>query len=200
MAPVPNPDRVYTFENLEFNTMPQHQEILYRDASTAGFDHRLTIYTGAIWVGHGTEEHLVDLDFQYPLLGCFDVSGIATAIGILPIGPEFRSAVANASLSNFIVKDTEAFVGVFEVSADLFQIELDASQIINAVVLSGKVTSKWSEVSTVSYHVSVLERLTYNPPPQPPILIAPGGWTGKYNLDASGALGPVLRAGIPQSP
>ena len=153
---------------------------------------------------HGTESHLVNLCFQYPVLGFFNVPAGGTAIGILPINfppsNQFRSAVANASLSNFIVKDTEAIVGVFDVAADLFQIELDPRQIINAVVLSGYVNSLESEVTTVSYHVSVLERLTYNPPPQPPILIAPGGWTGKYNLDASGALGPVLRAGIPQSP
>jgi hypothetical protein len=141
----------------------------------------------------------------YPVLGFFNKPGGGTAIGIVPLNDptfnQFRSAVTNVSLSDFIIKDTDpdAITTVDSVAADLFQIELNPGTKINAVVLSGVVSSCESQVSNISYHVSVLERLTGNPPPQAPILIVPGGWTGKYNLDASGALGPLLRSGIPQN-
>ena len=154
---------------------------------------------------HGTESHLVNLCFQYPVLGFFNLPGAGTAIGIFPINDpsfnQFVSAVANVSVSVFWVKDTLANVGVFNVTADLFQIELNnpSRQVINAVVLSGTVSSLESELTNVSYRVSVVETLTENPPVQPPIWIAPGGWTGKYNLDATGALGPLLRGGNPEN-
>jgi hypothetical protein len=114
---------------------------------------------------------------------------------------QFRSAVANVSVSYFWIKDTDSWVSVGGVSADLFQIELNdpSRQKINAVVLSGYVFVRQAEITVVSYRVSVLETLTQNPPIQPPIWIVPGGWTGKYNLDASGNLGPLLRSGIPES-
>jgi hypothetical protein len=205
------PDRIYTVENLVPDVKPQHQQLVYSDPED-GFPQRLTIYTGEIWVGHGSEEEIVTLTFQYPILGFFNIpppSG-GTAIGIVPINyppsNQFRSAVANVSLSQVEMKYTSTFSvsdngfgGVQKVAADLFQIELDPRQIINAVVLSGSVIAEESEVTYVSYRVSVLERLTENPPPQPPILIGPGGWTGKYNLDASGALGPLVATGIPQT-
>jgi hypothetical protein len=134
----------------------------------------------------------------------FQLPGGGNAIGIFPINDpsfnQFRSAVANASISYFRVKDTEGDVGAVLVAADLFQIELDPRQIINAVVLSGYLISQQSELVNMSYHVSVLERMNQNPPTQPPILIAPGGWTGKYNLLVpSGSVGPLLRSGIPQN-
>lgn len=59
----------------------------------------------------------------------------------------FRSiSVADASASYSWVKDTSSWVGVPQVSADRFQIELDPRRIINAVVLSGAVSVRQSEL------------------------------------------------------
>ena len=198
--------RVYTFEDIGTSDghvlVPQHQQLIYSDPED-GFPQRLTIYTGEINVGDD------DSTFMYPVLGFFNVPGGAPAIGILPINDpppnQFRSAVANAIITNFevvvglTIADVTPGVVVSGVAADLFQIELNPRQIINAVVLSGNFDRDHAHVNCFTYRVSVLERLTQNPPPQHPILIGPGGWTGKYNLDASGALGPMLRSGVPQT-
>jgi len=197
--------RVYNFEDFPHQighvTNPQHQQLIYSDPED-GFPQWLTIYTGEIVVGKD------DSSFMYPVLGFFNAPGGGTAIGILPINDpppnQFRSAVGNARIisfgvtEGFTIADVTANVSVSSVAADLFRIELDPRQIINAVVLSGVMSNDLSDTYSVGYRVSVLERLTQNPPPQPPILIG-AGWSGRYNLDASGAIGPLVSAGIPQS-
>src|SRR6516162_6098825 len=96
-VPLP-PDRVYTFENFPLGVVPQHQEIFY-PGITNGWNQRLTIYTGELAVGHGSESETVRLNFQYPVLGFFNLVGAGTAIGIFPMNDpsfnQFRSAVAN---------------------------------------------------------------------------------------------------------
>jgi hypothetical protein len=53
-------------------------------------------------VFHGTESRLVNLSFQYAVLGFFYLPGAGTAIGIFPINDpsfnQFVSAVANVSV------------------------------------------------------------------------------------------------------
>lgn len=198
-------DRVYTNFDIYTNIRPQHQQIIYDDPEDR-FSQRLTIYMGEIAVEHGTGDASVSLNFQYPVLGFFNAPGGGVAVGILPINDimfnQFRSSIAMASINKASIKDDEAGFGVNNIAADLYQVELEGHGVINSVVLSGSISSNDSFVQTITYNVSVLERMNQNPPFLEPILFDPGGsggWTGKYTLDGSGTVGSLIRNGIPQS-
>jgi hypothetical protein len=200
--PPPTSDRVhviYTAADLWDGTSPQHQELIFSDPNDT-VPRRLTMYTGELKPGSWADGASKTTTFQYPILGTFKDSAGSNVIGIIPISDpgEFSSAIANASLAICNAEDMPTWLNISSVAADVYQVELDSTLKIHAVVLSGWITVRNSVESTISYRVSVLERLTGNPPAQPPIFLGSGGWTGKYNPPASGAFYPVERPGIPQ--
>ena len=202
------PVRVYTLEDIA--TPPQHQEIVFADPNDEGTSQRYTMYTGEISVSLEADNHKAEQIFQYPVLGTFFKIG---SMGIMPLGDpnsQFRSAIANAFLTESEFGSNPVWADVMEVSADLMQIQLDCSnefivrppQTINAVVLSGRLVARNASLKQISYRVSVLDRLTGNPLVARPILLHDRGWNGKYILGWSG-LGPgsvgfVQKRGIPQ--
>ena len=139
------PQIVYTRDNLEL--FPQHQELIFDDPNDGGARQRFTIYTGEILIDLSADDHHKDLTFQYPILGTFKDPAGAPAIGIKPIGnsgsvgfePQFRSATAFAFLTSSEFGSNPVWANVGRLSADLIEIELDASsrQVIHVAVLSG---------------------------------------------------------------
>jgi len=206
--PPPSSDQahfVYTADDLWIGTLPQYQEIIFTDPNDL-FPQRLAMYTGELKPAAWADGARKNYTFQYPILGTFrDPSG-RNVVGIMPMNDptlqdprnrQFRSAIANASLAISNVEGIPTWLNISSVAADLYQIELDSRHVTHAVVLSGWITARNSLVNTVSYRVSVLERLDGNPEAQPPIFIGDRGWTGKYNL-VSDAVGPLEISGIPQ--
>jgi hypothetical protein len=177
----------------------QHQQYRFFDPED-DWNQRMTIYTGTLPVQHGAGQTSTGMVFEYPLLGIFQPS---EQLGILPINDsniapiQFRSAVADASASIFLDKD-DGRVGVMKVRADLFEIILDQpSTMIRAVVLRGEVISYDTHIYTISFRVSVLERMTENPGAQAPILLGPA-WNGNYNITNDGHVGQMVLPGVPQ--
>jgi hypothetical protein len=188
---------VCTADNLW--VLPQYQECIYYDPNNG--NQRLSIYAGELKLACQADSGHIDFTFQYPLLGTFRDLGGSDVVGIMQLNDprfgQFRSAIANASLAICNAEDIPTWLNISMVAADLYQIELDSRKLIHAVVLSGAITVRNSVLTTVSYRVSVLERLNGNPEAQPPIFIGDEGWTGRYNL-VSNAVGPLERSGIPQ--
>jgi hypothetical protein len=197
--------RIYSAKDTA--VLPQHQELVYFDPEDPpGTLQRFTMYTGELLVhfdSGDTGDH--DLTFRYPVLGTFWSSGGGTThIGIIPINVEivqFRSAIAYAAVTSSQLGDTPVWADVGKVSADLFKIELDSRDFINAVVLSGMLTARNSQLTAISYRVSVLERMNRQPQARSPILVGDvlttAPWTGEY-VAPSGDLGSLLKPGIPQ--
>jgi hypothetical protein len=209
-------DVLFTNENLAFT--PQHQELVFADPNDGGIQQIFTIYTGELLVNLHADGSAKDQTFQYPILGTFGTPG-GNQIGIKQIifvegdpNPQFRSAIAYASVTRSELGSNPVWANVGSVSADLMEVELNSPsrQRVNAVVLSGMLTSRNSRLTSISYRVTVLERTNRNPqfpvPVLPVILIndpdpkkAGAGWTGGYNpLPGSAGVGAVLKPGIPQ--
>jgi hypothetical protein len=208
--------RQYTFRNLA--VLPQWQAITFNDPSDTNPLQRFTTYTGELVVNLTAAENHIDFDFQYPVLGTFDAGGVPT-IGISPISvlgmpKQFRSAVANVAVTDFNVEGTPSWLTFTNVAADLYQIQLSNPMppspldVINVVVLSGSGTIRNIALSKISYRVSVLERLTGNPPAEPYILLGSPRWDGNYRPQIVGTvagipgytyIGPLQASGIPQT-
>jgi hypothetical protein len=206
------PQAVFDFENT-LSQRPQHQELIFTDPNDSDLVQRYTIYTGELFSPGGgpllnAGSSHQDLTFQFPLIGTFvpPPPGGPPTIGIKPIGEDrehntfFRSAVAEAAVTSAEWGINPVWTDITSVSADLIRIALDSGQQINAVALMGMLTSRNSQITRISYRVTVLDRQAPqgNVRPPPPRFIAPilkgfSGWTGKYI--GSGSL---VREGIPQ--
>jgi hypothetical protein len=187
----------------------QHQQFRFSDPGRPHPQRRI-IYTGELSIGHGAEDDQTYVYFQYLILSHF---GPAVEKGIIPYNPpaynQLRSAVSATFLSFIKVKDTGSSGG-FTPNAldepppkncarvDLFKIVLDQPRnTIFALVLHGNVVCKEFELTTISYHISVVEEDTKNPPFLPPIVIGPS-WNGEYDLTNAGEVGLRVQDGFPQ--
>jgi hypothetical protein len=119
-----------------------------------------------------------------------------TTPGIIPIdqegGQEFLGSAAMAALSSIIIRDTHSRCTLHKLNADLFRVDLAPTKLqVLAVVLTGAAWAREAELSTIDYHVTVLNGLSDRPNRfTAPILSNTPDWNGTY-----GAIGasPVLR-------
>src|SRR3954451_23429537 len=120
--------RIFGPTNVDLRTI-QHQQYQFFDP-TDNFFQRRTVYTGELSIGHGTEKTQETVDFEYPLLGIFPPAS-SPVLGIFPINDpalgktQFRSAVADTTITYFNGKDSYALFGMGSIRATLDRIVLD---------------------------------------------------------------------------
>ncbi len=103
-----------------------------------------------------------------------------------------QDAIDWAAFSDTTIKDTNSRVTVEDINADLFRVDLAPTNLqVTAVVLTGTVLARYSEVVSIDYQVTVLHgRSDRVSGFTLPILANSPDWNGTY-----GAIGsvPVLR-------
>jgi hypothetical protein len=156
----------------------------------------LNIYAGLLHVNHAAGGDPTEQDIEFPLVYITEDE----AVRVIDAWhdprrrpSEFRSAIANCSISGFVDKTDPAIVHILSARADLREVTLNPSgKTIFAVVLAMRVKAQNAEFPGVGYQVTVMWR-------EPKGTLAGEFFTNTPDWDGTYAhISPIVAHGEPQ--